>query len=266
MSKRIRLLVTLGLTMMMTVASALPAGAGNATGLQWGDGSTPNHPNLTLVDNTTGGLGWTSVLNDVEQAWDDDYGTAVDVLTLKVGSGGGTGGDVCSLDWSPNVYAYSANEIHFCNDDYTDTGWVGLAITWYNTATGEIVVAQTLMNDYYVQDTDSIWNSPNAKLLVACQEVGHGFGLDHQNGPNKQSCMNRMWGVGEFAFTTANQHDFDQLATIYDGGSGGGGGGGGGGGPCNKPNSPAPQCQRSSTDFGAFTRVVHVIPAAAPSS
>lgn len=262
MSQRIRLLVTLGLTMMMTVVSAVPAGAGNATGLQWGDGSTPNHPTLTLVDHSTGVFDWSSVLNDVESDLDDGFGTAMDVLTLSVGPGSTTG-NLCTTNWNANNETVVLNEIHFCNDDYGDTGWVGLSITWFFSATGEIVVAQTLMNDFYLQDTTSIWNSANAKLLVACQEIGHGLGLDHQNGPKKQTCMNRMWGVGQLAFTTPNQHDFDQLETIYNGG---GGDGNGGGGPCNKPNSPAPQCQRSSADFGTLTRVVHVIPAVGPSS
>ena len=262
MSKRIRLLVTLGLTMIMLVVSAVPAGAGNATGLRW----PSDNPSLTLVNHTTDF--WPGVVATVEGVWDNGSAPADDVLTLSLGNVAAhpTSGDVCSSTWVPTESDFGPN-IHVCNRDYENTGWVGLSITWFLTATGEIVVAQTLLNDFFLQDEDSIWFGDDARQLAVCQEIGHGFGLDHQNGRNKQTCMNRIFGVTDEDFIAPNQHDFDQLAEIYSSGGGDGngdGGGGGGGGPCNKPHSP-PQCNPHA-DFGTLTRIVHVIPALAPSS
>ncbi len=78
-----------------------------------------------------------------------------------------------------------------------------------------------------------------------CQEVGHTFGLDHQdenfNNANLGTCMDYTDDPdgtinGEPDNRYPNQHDFDQLADIYahlnstDGGGGGGGNGNGNGG------------------------------------
>ncbi len=109
------------------------------------------------------------------------------------------------------------------------------------------------MNDFYLtglDDDDFIF-----RQLAACQEIGHGFGLDHQNGPKKETCMNARFGRTDPNFTSPNEHDFDQLEKIYLGGNGGGG-------PC--PNAHAPQCQVPAP--GRFTRVVHIFPAPVPAS
>ena len=266
MNRRIRLLVTLGLTMVMSVVSAVPAGAGNATGLQWGDGSTPFSPSLTLVDQTSSGV-WTGVVETVRVSWDNETG-APDVLTLSRTTSTTTtenSGSLCSTDWNANLENVVADEIHVCNFDFDDTGWVGLSITWSVPSTGQIIVAQTLLNDFFLVDGDpTVWANANARQHVACQEIGHGFGLDHQRGRFKQTCMNDRFGITSGDFTGPNQHDFDQLEEIYFGG-GGGGGGGGGNGNC-PANSKAPHCQPEQRDFGTLIRIVHVIPPLASGS
>ena len=206
----------------------------------------------------------------MEGVWDDGFDTADDVLKLFFAtstSTTGNSGSLCSTDWDANVEIDSGvfipNEIHVCNDFFgVDIGWVGLSITWFIPATGEIIVAQTLLNDDFLQDPgNTTWFNNAARQLVVCQEVGHGLGVDHQNGRNKQTCMNRFFGVGDSAFIDPNQHDFDQLAKIYSGGDDNGGNGGPK--PCN-PNRP--NCPNEHRDFGTLSRVIHIIPAPVPGS
>jgi hypothetical protein len=63
-----------------------------------------------------------------------------------------------------------------------------------------------------------------------CQEIGHTFGLDHQDeifdNPNLNTCMD--YTNSPDSNQHPNQHDYDQLETIYGHLDGGGGGGGGG--------------------------------------
>ena len=62
--------------------------------------------------------------------------------------------------------------------------------------------------------------------MVTCQEIGHTFGLDHQdenfNNTNLGTCMdytNDPAGTagtnGTLANTSPNKHDYDELVTIY---------------------------------------------------
>jgi len=91
-----------------------------------------------------------------------------------------------------------------------------------------------------------------------CQEVGHAFGLGHVNenfnDTNTGSCMDYTGNpVGNEDDsqdnTTTNQHDFEQLESIYghsdDSGDDGGDSGGGGGG-CNPRSAVVAYLQQTS--------------------
>lgn len=125
--------------------------------------------------------------------------------------------------------------IQVCNNNYGSTGWLGIASITING--NEITAGYTKLNDYYYApgskyDTDS-W-----RQLVTCQEIGHDYGLDHQNEnfntDATNSCMEyTSWPEGN---EHPDDHDYAQLEIMYASGdtSGGGGkpgGGGGGGGP-----------------------------------
>src|SRR5215813_11776679 len=75
------------------------------------------------------------------------------------------------------------------------------------------------MNDTYFNT--SFYNNPNEKLHVMCQEIGHTFGLDHQStdGSSLNTCMDYFSNTGSNANSTLsthpNQHDYDELVTIY---------------------------------------------------
>lgn len=124
----------------------------------------------------------------------------------------------------------TSGRIEACNSAYGSTGWLGIAQIWASGS--HITQATTKVNDTYFNT--ATYNTPAWRSLVMCQEVAHGFGLDHQdenfNNTNLGSCMDYTndpdgGGAYEPSNEHPNQHDFDQLASIYahlDGSSGGG--------------------------------------------
>jgi hypothetical protein len=54
---------------------------------------------------------------------------------------------------------------------------------------------------------------------VICQEIGHTFGLDHQStdGSSLNTCMDyyHNTSASDTQSTHPNQHDYDELVTIY---------------------------------------------------
>jgi len=92
-------------------------------------------------------------------------------------------------------------------DAYGRNGWLGLATIYINGCT--ITRATSKLNDSYLRDT-SRYSQTNVDH-VACQEVGHTFGLGHNREAN-DTCMNdTILTVGN----AINQHDRDQLNAIY---------------------------------------------------
>jgi hypothetical protein len=66
------------------------------------------------------------------------------------------------------------------------------------------------------------WISQFSRLScqhVICQEIGHTFGLDHQDesGISLNTCMDyyHNTSASDTKSTHPNQHDYDELATIY---------------------------------------------------
>jgi hypothetical protein len=118
-----------------------------------------------------------------------------------------------------------AGQILVCNGSYGQRGWLGIASIWLTG--GHISKATTKLNDTYFNQT--FYNTPGWRALVACQEVGHDFGLDHQdetfNNVNLGTCMdytNAPDGgvVGGFNYGPANRHpnthDYQELNIIYN--------------------------------------------------
>lgn len=101
------------------------------------------------------------------------------------------------------------DQINSFNGFYGSTGWLGLAeIQAWSGWT--IIYGRTLLNQSYL---DSGYSRTNKKH-VACQEVGHMFGLDHNRGESN-TCMND----NILTAPNPNAHDADMLVSIY--GSGG---------------------------------------------
>jgi len=109
-----------------------------------------------------------------------------------------------------------AGQILVCNAAYGKRGWLGIASIWLSN--GHISQATTKLNDSY--HNSAPYNSAAWRALVACQEIGHDFGLDHQdenfNNANLGSCMDYTSDPdGPPSNEHPNQHDFDQITTIY---------------------------------------------------
>jgi hypothetical protein len=115
-------------------------------------------------------------------------------------------------------------EILVCNDLYGQRGWLGIASIWLSPD-GHITKGTTKLNDTYY--SQARYNTPAWRMMVMCQEVGHDFGLAHQDegftNPNLGSCMdytNDPTGKAGTNGTLSNehpdQHDYDQLALIYN--------------------------------------------------
>lgn len=126
--------------------------------------------------------------------------------------------------------------VRICNLAYGNTGWLGIAGISIDT-NGHIVSGYTKLNDSYFDTT--FYNTPQWKQSVTCQELGHNIGLGHQDedfgNTSLLSCMDYQNPPYEYP----NDHDYQQLDTIYGHSdsynSYAGSGGGGGGGTCNAP-------------------------------
>jgi hypothetical protein len=119
----------------------------------------------------------------------------------------------------------TAGQVEVCNSTYGNNGWLGLAQIWISG--GHVTQGTTKLNDTYFNT--STYNTAAWRNLVMCQEVGHTFGLDHQdetfNNPNLGTCMDYTndpdGGAGGASATDPsnvqpNQGDYDELLCVYD--------------------------------------------------
>ncbi len=99
-----------------------------------------------------------------------------------------------------------------CNGKYGQNGWLGLAQIWLTGS--HITQATAKMNDTYF--AMAAYNSAVKRQHVMCQEIGHGFGLGHQDesGADLGTCMDYASALDN---PSPNAHDYDQLVTIYGG-------------------------------------------------
>ncbi len=104
-----------------------------------------------------------------------------------------------------------AGTTQVCNGRYGTNGWLGLASINITGGT-HITQGSAKVNDTYF-DTPT-YNTPDERLHVMCQEVAHTFGLGHtsEDGTSQKTCMDYSSSPDS---TGPNQHDFDQLETIY---------------------------------------------------
>lgn len=122
-----------------------------------------------------------------------------------------------------------AGQILVCNDLYGQRGWLGIASIWADSK-GHITQGTTKLNDTYF--AMARYNTESWRRMVTCQEIGHDFGLAHQDenfsNTNVGSCMDYTNDPSGKAGTNGDRnnehpdtkynppHDFDQLALIYN--------------------------------------------------
>lgn len=110
--------------------------------------------------------------------------------------------------------------VEVCSAKYGNNGWLGIASIWVNG--GHITQGTVKMNDTYF--SKPTYNTPAWRNLVMCQEIGHTFGLDHQdeifNNANLGTCMdytNDPSGIlyGQLSNEHPNFHDYEALESLY---------------------------------------------------
>lgn len=102
--------------------------------------------------------------------------------------------------------AGTSDHVNAYNGYYGSTGWLGIAeIRRYSGCT--VYEGRSRLNQSYL---DNGSYSRTNKKHVACQEVGHLFGLNHQRGVSN-SCMNDQILNAPYP----NTHDRDLINAIY---------------------------------------------------
>ena len=216
-------LITLALAL-----SAAPASANHSwNGYHWAQASTASGSRVHLDVGTnltnTGVTNWPAIFNgtvsgiahNVLYSWDrlDDRSLIapsrqfpnatnnVDTLDLTAVPG-------ANLTSQKRCKAVSGR-VEVCNARYGRNGWLGLAQIWLSG--GHIVKGTTKVNDSYL-DSSSYTNIGRQSVL--CQEIGHDWGLDHQDesGADFDTCMDYS---DAFDNPFPNGHDSWQLDQIY---------------------------------------------------
>ncbi len=145
--------------------------------------------------------GWTSVVHD----WSN--------LNLF---DAGAFGDILDTPWTKGANLSNqkrckpvSGRVEVCNARYGYNGWLGVAQIWVSG--GHIGQATTKLNDSYL---DGARYDAADKQHVLCQEVGHAFGLDHQDesGADLNTCMDY---ASDLDNAHPNAHDNEQINAIY---------------------------------------------------
>lgn len=185
-------------TMLVTIAFAAVPGADHSWGsYHWARTSNPF--TLQLGDN-------------VSSTWDAHLGTASSdwslstVLNTTVVAGG----------TDPKKCRPTSGRVEVCAERYGRTRWLGVAQIWVSGS--HITQAVSKMNNTYFNSAP--YNTAAWRQYVMCQEVGHTFGLDHQDeifdNANLGSCMDYTNDPdGPPSNEHPNGHDYDQLEAIY---------------------------------------------------
>lgn len=184
------------------------------------------------ADHSWGGYHWARTTNpltlklgdNVSSAWDAHLATASsdwtvsDVLDTAVVAGktNATKGRNTPKNCLP-----TSGRVEVCNFKYGSNGWLGIASIWVSGS--HITQGTVKMNDTYFNM--ATYNTPAWRNLVMCQEIGHTFGLDHQDetfgNVNLGTCMdytNDPSGIinGWLSNEHPNAHDYEELGIIYE--------------------------------------------------
>jgi len=209
---RLRLLGALvigsALAVLLALVAYSPAAQANHSWGKYHWARTSNPFTLQLDDNVSSE--WDSYLDTTSNGW-----SASSVLKAPVNKSA-TSNPTCSP---------TSGRVEVCNAAYGTNGWLGIAQIWVGRRS-HITAGTTKVNDTYFKT--ATYNTPAWRNLVMCQEVGHTFGLDHQdeifNNPNLGSCMDYTNDPDGFAGGASatdpsnehpNLHDYAQLETIY---------------------------------------------------
>jgi hypothetical protein len=187
--------IALGLLAVMALPLTLLAHHSWST-YHWARTSNPF--TVKLGDNVSST--WDSVLQTTSSDWSQSI-----VLNTTIVPGRSGTRRKCSA---------TSGQVEVCNNTYGNNGWLGVANIWVSGS--HITQGTVRLNDTYFNT--STYNTLAWRNLVSCQEVGHTFGLDHQdenfNNANLGTCMD--YTSNPSSNQHPNQGDYDQLLCIYD--------------------------------------------------
>jgi hypothetical protein len=114
----------------------------------------------------------------------------------------------------PQACRPSLGRVEVCNGWWGFNLWVGLARIWI-TNNRHIVQGVAQMNDAYFSLPR--YNTFAYRQLVVCQEIGHTFGLDHQDEDFGNAPLGTCMDYSRIVEPNQhpNAHDYDQLELIY---------------------------------------------------
>lgn len=191
-----KVLATAAVTALSTLGLAAPTADASHSwgGYHWARTSNPF--TVKLGDNVDSR--WDSYLATSSSDW--SRSTVLDTVVVP----GGTTGKRCDA---------TLGRVEVCNAAYGQRGWLGLASI--NLSGTHITQGTVKLNDTYF-DTAK-YNTPAWRNLVMCQEVGHDFGLDHQdedfNNADLGTCMD--YSNNPEPNQHPNAHDYAMLESIY---------------------------------------------------
>jgi hypothetical protein len=175
-------------------------------------------PSAATASHSWGGYHWARTSNpftiqlgdNVNSTWDSalavasgDWSQSSVLDTVIVG--GGT---------RPRSCKGTTGRVEVCNAEYGQTTWLGIASISITGGT-HITKGTVKLNDTYFNTPQ--YNTAAWRALVMCQEIGHTFGLDHQDenfdNANLGTCMD--YTNDPSSNQHLNQHDYAQLESIY---------------------------------------------------
>lgn len=181
---------------------------------------------VVLANHSWGGYHWARTANPFTVKLDDNVSSAWDAY-LGMASSDWNNSSTSPLKTAvvpgttdPRRCRAANGRVEVCNSKYGNTGWLGIASIWVSGS--HITQGTVKLNDTYFNT--AAYNTPAWRQFVVCQEVGHTFGLDHQdvtfNNPNLGTCMdytNDPDGTlyGQLSNVHPNAHDYDELGIIY---------------------------------------------------
>ena len=193
--RRLSKFMTVAVVVLLSVSAFATIAYANHSwgGYHWARTSNPF--NLKLGDNVS--TVWDGHLIDASTDWSKS--TVLDT-TIIAGANKKNCGPI-------------NGRVEVCNKTYGRNGWLGVASIWISGT--HIVQGTVKLNDTYFNT--ATYNTPAWRQFVMCQEVGHTFGLDHQDvsfgNPNLGTCMD--YTSDPSTNQHPNTHDYAQLESIY---------------------------------------------------
>src|SRR5215217_68786 len=173
---------------------------------------TSNPFTLQLADNVSST--WDGYLATTSTDWSDSSASSsASVLDTRI----------IPSTRNPTTCTPTSRRVEVCNAAYGTNGWLGVAQIWVSRR--HIVQGTTKVNDTHF--STGKYNTPAWRQMVMRQEVGHTFGLDHQdenfNNTNLGTCMDytndpsgTLGTNGTLSNEHPNQGDYDELLCVYD--------------------------------------------------